>query len=66
MTQNKKNSDAKIRANNRYREKTYRTAVTYFKPEEMDILDDYCKKNGYSRSGFIHKTITEKIKKGSI
>lgn len=44
----KKNSDAKIAANNRYKNKTYKRIAIDIKPNQADFIRDTAKKNNLS------------------
>ena len=42
---------------NKYNKKTYENFNVRLKPELFNLIDDYCKKNGLSRSQFLQKAI---------
>ncbi len=44
----KKNSDAKIKANDRYKNKTYKRIAIDIKPNQADFIRDTAKKNNLS------------------
>lgn len=50
---NKKNSDARIRANAKYNSKAYKKIQAYIKPADYTIIDSYCKARGISKAAFI-------------
>ena len=61
----KKNSNAKIRAVNRYNKKTYSRTTISLKHSEMEILDKHCEKFNHSKNGFIVKSIKQNIENES-
>ena len=56
-------SEAQIRAKNKYDKKTYSRTTLSLKHKEMDILNKHCEKFGYSKNGFMVKSIQEKIER---
>lgn len=50
---NKKNSDARIRANAKYNSKAYKKIQAYIKPDDYTIIDNYCNARGISKAAFI-------------
>ncbi len=42
---------------NKYNKKAYENFNVRLKPELFNLIDDYCKKNGLSRSQFLQKAI---------
>lgn len=59
----KKNSDARIRANNKYNKKNYTRTPISLRHNEMNVLNAHCEKHGYSKNGFIVQAIKEKIER---
>lgn len=59
----KKNSEARIRANNKYNKKNYSRTPVSLKHKEMYILNSHCQEFGYSKNGFIVQAIKEKIER---
>ena len=59
----KKNSDARIAANNRYNAKTYKQFNVKLKHDEMEQLENHCKKFGYTKNGFAIQAIKEKMER---
>jgi len=58
-----KNSDAKIKANNRYTEKTYDRLSIYIPKGQKEIIKSYADKQNKSLNGFIVDAIEKEIKK---
>ena len=46
----KKNSDARIRANNKYNAKTYKTFTVNAKIPDYELISDFCSKHGISKA----------------
>ena len=49
----RKSSAARIKANRKYMEKTYKKLQVMIKPEEYNLIDTHCKNNGVSKASFI-------------
>jgi hypothetical protein len=58
-----KSSDAKIKANRKYTEKTYKKVSTYFTINDMIAINEYCSKFNYSKNGLIVQAVKEKIER---
>ena len=56
-----KNSDARIRANNKYSNAHYRALTVKIKPEHYQTIDNYCKDNNISKASLIIKAVTKYI-----
>ena len=54
---NKKNSDARIKANARYNKKAYCNISIRIKPIDYNIIDDYCKMHNISKAALITRAI---------
>ena len=57
MENNKKNSAAKIAANNRYKNAHYKRLVADIKPSDFDFIDTYAKEHDISKAQLIVKSI---------
>lgn len=53
----KKNSDAKIKANNKYKNSHYRKLSADIKPADYDFIDNYAKEKNISKASLIVKSI---------
>lgn len=60
-TVTRKSSDARIRANRKYMEKTYKKLQVMIKPEEYDMIDSYCKTHNISKAQFIVNVCSDYI-----
>ena len=49
----KKNTEARIRANNRYKAKTYKTFTVNAKISDYDVIQAYCDARGISKAKFL-------------
>ena len=49
----KKNTEARIRANNRYNAKTYKTFTVNAKISDYDVIQAYCDARGISKAKFL-------------
>lgn len=49
----RKSSDARIKANRKYMEKTYKALQVQVKPDDYYIIDEYCKSKDISKAKFI-------------
>lgn len=54
----KKNSDAKIKANNRYKNKAYKRIAIDIKPDQADFIRDTAKKNNISIAQLIIRAVS--------
>ena len=63
MDTERKNSAARIAANNRYTEKTYDRFTFRMRKEETDSLKEAAAAAGESVNGFILEAVRERIKK---
>ncbi len=61
MSENRKSSQARIDANRRYMEKTYKKLQVMIKPDEYDIIDNYCNKSDISKARLIVEACKEYI-----
>ena len=52
----RKNSKAKIQANNKYRKANYKRICIDIKPEWFDLINEYCLNNNVSKAGLISKS----------
>lgn len=57
MSGSGKNSEAKIRAVNKYNDKNYKSATVRFKIQDMPIYVNYAKKHNLSTNGMITSCI---------
>lgn len=55
MDNNKKNSDAKIKANNKYKNSHYKRLAIDIKPEVADKIKGFAEENNQSLASFIVK-----------
>ncbi len=46
-------SKAHIKASNKYNKENYKKIQANVKPDDYDMIDDYCKKNDISKAKFI-------------
>lgn len=46
-------SKAHIKASNKYNKENYKQLKVNVKPDDFNLIDDYCKKNGISKAKFI-------------
>lgn len=53
MDNTRKSSEARIKANRKYMEKTYKKLQVMIKPDEYNLIDTHCKNNGISKANFI-------------
>lgn len=58
-----KYSSAQIKANHKYNKKNYKRVSLYVKNEEMDIIEDFCKNNNYSKNNVFIEGVKEKIER---
>lgn len=63
MEQQRKSSQARIDANKRYNQKTYRRTTVSMKPDEMEKLMNYCIEHNISKNAFILSAIKEKLER---
>ncbi len=56
-------SEAQKRAKNKYNKKSYKQFNVKLKPFQMDILENYCNKYGYSKNNFAILSLKEKMEK---
>ena len=49
----KKNTEARIRANNKYNAKTYKTFTVNAKISDYDVIQAYCDARGISKAKFL-------------
>ncbi len=63
MPGNRKSSQARIDANRRYMEKTYKHLQVMVKPEDYNAIDAYCKQKGISKAKFIVTACIEYMEK---
>lgn len=63
---NKKNSDAKIKANNRYKDKTYKELRAAAKIADYKTIENYIKKKGISKASFIVAACMDFIKRDEL
>lgn len=54
---NKKNSDARIKANARYNKKAYCNISIRVKPIDYNIIDAYCKNHNISKAALIVRAV---------
>lgn len=62
----KKNSDAKIAANNRYVKKNYVSCALRIKPQQKEDIQNAAKKCGLSFAGFVLRCCYAYVKSGEI
>lgn len=53
MDNTKKSSDARIKANRKYMEKTYKALQVQIKPNDYYIINEHCKSKNISKAKFI-------------
>lgn len=58
-------SEKKRISNDRWIKENYKQVKLSMPNEEADILEEYCKKNGYTKAGFIREAIKEKMERDS-
>lgn len=58
-----KNSPAKLKANNNYNKRTYKSFHLRLKPYQMEIFSSYCERFNYSKNQFLINAMIEKIEK---
>lgn len=58
-----KYSNAQIKANHKYNKKNYKRVSLYVKNEEMDIIENFCKNNNYSKNNLFIEGVKEKIER---
>lgn len=58
-----KYSSAQIKANHKYNKKNYKRVSLYVKNEEMDIIENFCKNNNYSKNNLFIEGVKEKIER---
>ena len=58
----KKNSDARIKANNKYNAKTYKKLQVSAKIADYETIDNYCKINNISKANFVINSCLYAIK----
>ncbi len=58
-----KNSQARIKASNKYVKKAYKQFNVKLKPYQMEILENHCNRNNYSKNNFAVLSIQEKIER---
>lgn len=58
-----KYSSAQIKANHKYNKKNYKRVSLYVKNEEMNIIENFCKNNNYSKNNLFIEGVKEKIEK---
>lgn len=54
-------SEAQKKANKKYFDKNYKQVKLSMPVNEAEALDEHCKKNNYSKAGFIREAIKEKM-----
>ena len=54
---NARNSEAKIRANNKYRSSHYKRLSLDILPADFALIDDYCKTHGISKAALIVRSV---------
>ena len=54
---NKKNSDARIKANARYNKKAYCNISVRIKPIDYNLIDGYCKQYNISKAALIVRAV---------
>ena len=54
-------SEAKKKANKKWNEANYKQIKLSIPNEEAEILENHCRKNGYTKAGFIRQAIKDKI-----
>lgn len=59
-------SEKKRISNDRWIKENYKQVKLSMPNEEADILEEYCKKNGYTKAGFIREAIKEKMERDSL
>ena len=58
-----KYSSAQIKANHKYNKKNYKRVSLSVKNEEMDIIENFCKNNNYSKNNLFIEGVKEKIER---
>lgn len=58
-----KNNESKTKAKRKYNEKSYKRVSLYIKNEEMDIIEEFCKNNNYSKNNLFIEGVKEKIER---
>ena len=56
-------SKSSTRAKSKYNKKNYSRTPISFKHAEMEVLNNHCKKYGYSKNGFVVQAVKEKIQR---
>ncbi len=56
-------SDAQKRANKKYFDANYKQVKLSMSNSEAEALETHCKKNNYSKAGFIREAIKEKMER---
>lgn len=59
----KKNSDARLKANNEYNKRAYKTFNLRMKPYQNIIFSEYCKTYKYGKNEFLIAAMKEKIER---
>ena len=59
----KKNSDARLKANNEYNKRAYKTFNLRMKPHQNCIFSEHCKKYNYGKNEFLILAVKEKIER---
>ncbi len=59
-------SQAHIKASNKYNKANYKKIQANIKPEDYNIIEDYCNKSGISKAQLIVTACKEYINKNSI
>ena len=50
-------SAAKLRADNRWNDKTYKSTEVLMSIHDRDIIKQWCRENGYTMSGYIYEVV---------
>lgn len=58
-------SEKKRISNDRWIKENYKQVKLSMPNEEAETLEEYCKKNGYTKAGFIREAIKEKMERDS-
>ena len=58
-------SEAQRKANDKYIKEHYKQVKLSIPNEEAETLEEYCKKHGYTKAGFIREAIKEKMERDS-
>ena len=59
----KKNSDARLKANNEYNKRAYKTFNLRMKPYQNIVFSEYCKMYKYGKNEFLIAAMKEKIER---